>query len=513
MKKRRREPNPLLPALASATGPALIKYLASCSTSVRSQSLRLIHSWLASHSQSLSEWDIKRLWKGIFYSLWHADKASNQAALIDRLASLFLSLHPPISLEFFRGFLQTLRREWPGIDRLRLDKFYLLIRRFVKALFELMRMRNWDVDVLTEYFRVLQSDALMADDKTALQGSGVNYHVVSVFLEELKAVGGFPARIEVVDAVLRPFLEVLMRCEDKILLGKVKTCLFDEFLRMGKDLLSKKKMGMEFDEKDGDTLLGVVALRMGFSGRLYVLGSSPDCVPGNRKVVLGLHSEFLKLENDLVSSGVEIVEPDYRYDVEMPPLIAPMNFDRITDKQRRKKKMKPKKKSDDDDSDRVNGDGNVRLISSFEDEIDGEAALSLNQDVISNLREHFDKFGAEIGTETDEDSDSDSDSFESSLKNSKQKRMDSDHCCPNENGMTTSSDKSVKRVRFSMKSNLIWKPQNPLPPESLRLPPSVMPRGSALKKGVLPGPVVEIPDVEKKVKQKKGKKKKKKFKK
>ncbi|KAL0334393.1 UNVERIFIED_CONTAM: Ribosomal RNA processing protein 1B [Sesamum angustifolium] len=160
MKKRPREPKPLLPFLASATGPALIKHLASCHTTVRSQSLRLLQSWLASESQQLSDSDIKKLWKGLFYSL----------AILGVLS----------------WFLVTLRREWPGIDRLRLDKFYLLIRRFVKALFELMRLRKWDVDVLGEYLGVLENDGFLAEDK--LQGNGVNYQVASVFLDELKGL-------------------------------------------------------------------------------------------------------------------------------------------------------------------------------------------------------------------------------------------------------------------------------------------------------------------------------------
>lgn len=46
-----------------------------------------------------------------------------------------------------------------------------------------------------------------------------------------------------------------------------------------------------------------------------------------------------------------------------------------------------------------------------------------------------------------------------------------------------------KRVSFAMKNNLVWNFRNPLPPLSLRLPASVTPRGSALKKGVPPGPI------------------------
>ncbi|KAJ7533330.1 hypothetical protein O6H91_13G043600 [Diphasiastrum complanatum] len=47
----------------------------------------------------------------------------------------------------------------------------------------------------------------------------------------------------------------------------------------------------------------------------------------------------------------------------------------------------------------------------------------------------------------------------------------------------------AKKVRFSLKNNVVWKPDGPLPPLSVRLPPLAMPRGSALKKGLSPGPI------------------------
>ncbi|KAG6424281.1 hypothetical protein SASPL_114696 [Salvia splendens] len=553
MKKRSREPKPLLPALAAATGPTLIKHLASCSTSVRSQSLRLLQSWLAAQSQQLSDSDIKKLWKGLFYCLWHADKTPNQVALIDRLISLFHSLQPAVSLEFFRGFLVTLRREWPGIDRLRLDKFYLLIRRFVKALFGLMRLRKWDLGVLREYFGVLESDALLADDN--LQGNGVNYHLASVFLEELAAVG-FPVQ-EVVDVILGPFFAVLMRGTDKILLGKVKSNLFDELVKAGAELLSKKKLGEGCDESKGTALLGVVALKMRLSGKLYDVTSSVDCIQGNRKVVLGLHEQFLKLEKELESSGIEICIPEYNEDddTEVPQLILVDNVDGgsqegttedvVCDDQldnemekKNKKSKKAKKGKDGDDkkkkkkrkgdenkpSDEAEQNGDlIRIVGSEKMELDSGSGdiLSdcmeneLSDTVILNLQKQFEKVAAEMDPESGDDSDS-SPVPATAKKPSKRAKMEKvgheqELGDVNTNGTADSGDhadgksveKSGKKVRFSMKNNLVWKPQTPLPPESLRLPPSVTPRGSALKKGVPPGPVVEMPPAKKKAKQKK----------
>ncbi|KAL2557710.1 ribosomal RNA proCES [Forsythia ovata] len=153
---------------------------------------------------------------------------------------------------------------------------------------------------------VLENDGFMADGK--LQGNGDNYHIVSVFLEDLKEVG-FPVRNKVVDVIFGPFFGVLKKSDDRILVGKVASCVFDELLKMGWELLGKKKMG--------------------WNARSYEVGSSVECFQENKKVVFGLHEEFLKLEKDLESCGYEIVVPKYNEafdgsgdDEEVPQLIA-----------------------------------------------------------------------------------------------------------------------------------------------------------------------------------------------
>jgi ribosomal RNA-processing protein 1 len=44
---------------------------------------------------------------------------------------------------YFTCFSKTMRREWFGIDRLRLDKFLMLIRKFVAAQFTLLANNKW----------------------------------------------------------------------------------------------------------------------------------------------------------------------------------------------------------------------------------------------------------------------------------------------------------------------------------------------------------------------------------
>lgn len=48
-----------------------------------------------------------------------------------------------VSFSYFTCFIRTMRREWFGIDRYRLDKFLMLIRTFVHKLFVYLATKKW----------------------------------------------------------------------------------------------------------------------------------------------------------------------------------------------------------------------------------------------------------------------------------------------------------------------------------------------------------------------------------
>jgi len=50
---------------------------------------------------------------------------------------------PQVGQLYFCAFMRTMQREWHGIDRLRLDKFLVLVRCFVRALFGHLRSSGW----------------------------------------------------------------------------------------------------------------------------------------------------------------------------------------------------------------------------------------------------------------------------------------------------------------------------------------------------------------------------------
>ncbi|GAB4838261.1 hypothetical protein Ancab_027790 [Ancistrocladus abbreviatus] len=543
-------------APSAGAAVALIKDLASCNNSIRAKALKRLMSWLPSQD-NLSEEDMKKLWKALFYSVWHSDKVPYQHQFVNSLSSLLLSLSPSLSILYFSHFLIAMRREWIGIDHLRLDKFYLLIRVFIRHFFILMKKSNWDLEILEKYTRLLEERAFCAADDKGL-GYGVSYQIVSVFCSEIKPF--LPLKLEVLNELFSPFVRVLGSTDNKVLVGKIKNDIFDYLVKNGKSLLGIKKSGGEVDWNDEITLFGTIALVMQFSATCYELGSSPDCVQKNRKVLYGLHEVFLKLEKEMESSGIDISVPevtgDRKYE-DMPTLI-PINVevnaahvvvnsesleierkigDESSDKTSKKceKEKKPaknkkgtkKKKQKVDGLSDLDGEGSAEdktdeeIMNSKYDNLNAEQVDDKNMPmfdelVISNLQKQFEKIAAEAGIYEDGASSLDSPTSQVNGKVSKKRKrvksvnaeesLSSDLNAEGDGSAQgdapKTGEKSVKKVKFSMKNNLVWKPQNPLPPQSLRLPPSVTPRGSALKKGVPPGPIqVTTPD-RKKLKKK-----------
>ncbi|KAI9122838.1 hypothetical protein K1719_005727 [Acacia pycnantha] len=533
----------------SQLGLSLIKKLACCNKATRDKALRvLFKTWLPSQSQ-LPDDDMKKLWKGLFYCVWHADKVLVQAELVDRLSSLLQVLDLGLSEHYFSAFLLTMRREWSGIDALRLDKFYLLIRRFLHNFFVLLKKNSRDLELTRRLMGVLDERTFSAEDK--LQGNGVNYHIASIFLEELRPF--LPIRSQVLEVLFKPFITVMGKLPDKVLLAKIKSNIFDELLKMGKRLLEVKKAGGEVDSGDDVMVLGTIALVMGFSMKFYELGSSPECCQGNRKVLFALHEEFKKLEKDMASSGFEfsIPEVDDRDEDEVPtlvPIVSTMESDApeaglecdedaskvsngTAGKQLKKckkdkkaslskeKRAKKKKKSDPSDSVKEESPTeNEKQIIVCENGSNDEQTNILTESVISNLQKQFEIVAAEAGLHDGIAGVSDSpEATTVGTVSKKRKRRKTLKGKQSQNSEVSSGDAegievgksgegSKKKVRFSMKNNLVWKPQNPLPPQSLRLPPSATPRGSALKKGVPPGPIREMPLPTKKLKLKKARK-------
>lgn len=66
-----------------------------------------------------------------------------QVALAERLSEIMAQVPPAVGDLYFRTFIKTMRREWFGIDRLRLDKFMMLVRKFYTQHLRQLQAAHW----------------------------------------------------------------------------------------------------------------------------------------------------------------------------------------------------------------------------------------------------------------------------------------------------------------------------------------------------------------------------------
>jgi ribosomal RNA-processing protein 1 len=135
-----------------------------------------------------SDLDLDKIWKALFYCMWMSDKPKIQQELAENLSKLIHSV-PSISLQmrFLQSFFKTIHREWHGIDGLRLDKFYRLIRKMLFQSFSLLGSVNWK-EAAT--FATHLSQEILSK-----LPNGLRLHFCDIYIEELhKAVGAIVRR-------------------------------------------------------------------------------------------------------------------------------------------------------------------------------------------------------------------------------------------------------------------------------------------------------------------------------
>ncbi|KAJ5097423.1 hypothetical protein N7456_008144 [Penicillium angulare] len=114
-----------------------VRDLASSDRKIRDKALESLTLFLRSRND-LSLLDMVKLWKGLFFCVYHSDRPLTQQALARALSySLVPSLPRATLHRFLRAFWITIGRDWHSIDRMRLDKYLYLIRCYVSVAFEI----------------------------------------------------------------------------------------------------------------------------------------------------------------------------------------------------------------------------------------------------------------------------------------------------------------------------------------------------------------------------------------
>ncbi|WWC95579.1 hypothetical protein V866_002444 [Kwoniella sp. B9012] len=191
----------------------------------------------------LDDDEMAKLWKGLFYCFWMSDKPLVQQALAADLAELLLQIKPKTassqdrfdaSIAFLEGFWDAIVREWAGIDRLRMDKYYLLMRKYVNATFRLLAREKWEKNAIQAVNRILTKDGGPMTWQDRRVPTSISTHIADIYLDELNKALALP---EVdsqpacpLTAVLEPDIILLTRTSTSTVHTRLMSSVFSPLL-------------------------------------------------------------------------------------------------------------------------------------------------------------------------------------------------------------------------------------------------------------------------------------------
>jgi ribosomal RNA-processing protein 1 len=138
-----------------------------------------------------------------------------------------------------------MQREWTNIDVLRMEKFLLLVRRYVGASFEVLKKRGWKMEEVEEMSAVWGEVPLNVGDNRV--PNGIRFHVLDVWVDEAERVGvleqeeGEERNGEVLEMLLDPMRKLAKESPTKAVRKKAKEVLSDERLPGNEKKLEEEK--------------------------------------------------------------------------------------------------------------------------------------------------------------------------------------------------------------------------------------------------------------------------------
>ena len=222
------------------------KRLADSDKRVRDKTFVAVSKWLSAR-EHLSKLDGKKLWRGLFYSFWHADGRATQLDVANKMGAMIHGLSREVAMSYARAFAWTMRKEWSGIDKHRMDKYFLLSRRVTHHALRFAGERGWDC--AGELGEVLGEAVFGGGGKDGIassEGIGYKLHLAEVFLNEIECVAKgetgltmdegeedvasappMPIPSDALSALLVMFIDAMQREESAVLQKRIRGHVFE----------------------------------------------------------------------------------------------------------------------------------------------------------------------------------------------------------------------------------------------------------------------------------------------
>ncbi|UKK02816.1 hypothetical protein MACK_002913 [Theileria orientalis] len=219
-------------------------------------------------NNTIDDLSLNKLCKGLYYSLWMTDDPIQVHKISVDIIQLYKSFRTnprdrnspqnnevdenevDIRLRYIKSLMDTVSKEWPLLDKNRVDKVLLFTRILVSEILYYMNQLQWDLSVLNKlsevYMGVFSTDNL-----------GLWLHFIQVYLNELvmnynhlaeattngvgkknsSSISNNNAKNSNMDGlqllyVLKPFLMMFVNSKDKLLLTTIYNYVFKELHKL-----------------------------------------------------------------------------------------------------------------------------------------------------------------------------------------------------------------------------------------------------------------------------------------
>ncbi|KGL80089.1 Ribosomal RNA processing protein 1 B, partial [Tinamus guttatus] len=172
-----------------------------------------------------SEEELLKIWKGLFYCMWMQDKPLLQEELANNISQLIHVIQNSEAQHLFvQTFWQTMNREWDGLDGLRLDKYYMLIRMILRQSFEVLRRNDWEESLTESFLQLLMKEVMDPDSNAPI---GIKFHFIDIYLDELAKVGAKELTADQNLKFIEPFCKIAAKSKDHRLMHAIANGIFE----------------------------------------------------------------------------------------------------------------------------------------------------------------------------------------------------------------------------------------------------------------------------------------------
>ena len=216
---------------------------------------------------------------------------------------------------YVRTFFRTVRREWPNMDKYRIDKFYTAIRFMMAQVYKYMAKRHWNLGIIRLFNDTIFEEVLSPSGTYDLS-NGLRYHLIDITLQELAKANKDNDTLPLTEATfldcLEPFFALAQSVDDTTVHKRVMTNIMDRFLLQ----YSVASDNMKMDESTEERKLVMDQVHVGSVAQfIFELASDERTSDRYRKALYDSHKSYLRRLKE-VGRDVDLNEGEDAEEVE-----------------------------------------------------------------------------------------------------------------------------------------------------------------------------------------------------